>query len=216
VHVNTLAAMVARHYPYPHRFYCVTDDPHGIDPSITTIPLWDDFSTLRNPSNPNGPSCYRRLRIFSPEARQIFGERLVTLDLDTIIVGDVTPLWSRPEDIVLWGDTNRTTHYNGSMILLRTGTRTKVWTDFDPRTSPARTKAQRQFGSDQGWISYCLGRREAMWTLNDGVYSWRGHLLPRGGALPDNARIVMFHGKQKPWSDEARNKHGWIREHYRQ
>jgi hypothetical protein len=216
-HVNTLRRMVARHYAAPHRFICVTDDPAGLDPEVECVPLWNDYADVRNPcGHPRNPSCYRRLRAFHPEAAQWFGERFVTLDLDTVVVGDLAPLWERDEDFVIWGDTNPRTFYNASMYLLRAGTRPRVWTEFDPKISPRLALQARQFGSDQGWIGYCLGPREARWTAKDGVYSFRNEIKQRnGGRLPAGARIVFFHGQWDPWDPAILRSYSWVKEAYR-
>ncbi len=212
--VNTLAAMVARHYSGEHRVLCITDDPAGIDSSIDTMALWDDLADVPNPSGPNrNPSCYRRLKLFAPEMRDLIGERIVCLDLDVVITGNLDPLWDRADDFICWGDTRRDNHYNGSMFLLRAGTRTAVWKGFDPLTSPATARAAGYFGSDQGWLSYKLGPGEHRWTKRDGVYSFRNHIDRDGGRLPRDARIVFFHGHVDPWDKDAQRL-GWVKEHY--
>lgn len=216
-HVNTLAAMVRRHYPHPHEFVCVTDQPRGLDPAIRVVPAWNDFAAIPNPLGAHQPSCYRRLRAFHPDAGAVLGARFVSLDLDTVIVGDLSPLWNRPEAFVAWGETNPNSHYNGSMWLLTAGARPNVWTDFDPATSPQLAAHAGKFGSDQGWLSYCLGPGEATWTTADGVYSYNVHIRVKHGLprpLPANARIVMFHGGTDPWTRGAR-KLPWVRRHYR-
>lgn len=209
--------MVDRHYRDPHEFVCVTDAPYGIDPDIRVVPAWNDFASLPSPHGGHNPSCYRRLRAFAPDIAPVLGERFVSIDLDTVIVGDVRPIWNRPEDFVAWGETNPRSHYNGSMWLLRAGARPQVWATFDPETSPAMTRAAGTFGSDQGWLSYCLGRGEPTWTTKDGVYSYNVHLKRTDGRpaqLPPDARIVMFHGSVDPWSPEAQRL-DWVRAHYR-
>ncbi len=214
--VNTLKAMVRRHYLRPVRFLCVTDDPAGLDPDIEALPLWNDYATLPSPHGGKNPSCYRRLRAFSPEIAAIYGPRFVSIDLDCVITGDLRPLWDRPEDFVSWGDTNPQpgSHYNGSMLLMTAGARRQVWDRFDPKLSPQQAKRAGCWGSDQGWISYCLGPGEAKWTKADGVYSYRNDLRDRQ-VLPENARVVFFHGRVDPWSDAARNI-PWVRQHWRQ
>lgn len=211
--VNTLQRMVARNFVVPHRFICVTDDPEGLAPGIEVIPLWNDWADVENPSGPINPSCYRRLRMFHPNAEKWFGRRFVSLDLDVVITGDMRPLWDRPEPFVIWGDTNPTTPYNGSMMLMTAGARSKVWLDFDPVESPKRSVAMGYFGSDQAWIGACLGTNETKWTRRDGVYSYRNEIGPRG-VLPDGARIVVFHGHIDPWGPQAQNLE-WVKAHYR-
>ena len=211
--VNVLRRMVARHYARPHRFICVTNDAEGLDPEVIVIPDREDFKDVPSPHGGRNPSCYRRLRLFSREAGEDFGPRFVSLDLDCVIVRDMTPVWDRPEDFVIWGDTNPKTLYNGSMILLRAGARPKVWEKFDPSSSPKLAHSSGNFGSDQAWISYCLGKGEAKWTRADGVYSYRNEIQRRGGVLPPDARIVMFHGIHDPWSPEAQRL-PWVRQHW--
>jgi hypothetical protein len=212
--VNVLRRMVARHYPRPHRFICVTDDPAGLDSGIEIIPLWNDFAQIPSPHGKKNPSCYRRLRAFAPEIGDLFGPRFVSLDLDCVITGDLQPLWDRSEPIVMWGDTNPRTHYNGSMMLMSAGARPQVWTTFDPQSSPDQSRRAGCFGSDQGWISYCLGPGEAKWSRHDGVYSFRNDLkLSNPDRLPSNARIVIFHGNEDPWGIHAQSLE-WVKQHW--
>lgn len=212
-HVNTLQRMVARHYQAPHRFLCVTDDAAGLSEAVEPIPLWNDFADLPSPHGGHNPSCYRRLRAFSVEIAGVFGPRFVSVDLDTVIVGDVRPLWDRREDFVIWGETDKRSWYNGSMWLMTAGARKQVWEQFDPKTSPQKAYRAGRFGSDQGWISHVLGPGEATWTRKDGVYSYRVHIAPKGGHLPPNAKMVMFHGKEDPWGYVAQQ-HSWVAKHY--
>lgn len=212
--VNVLRRMVARNFEVPHRFICVTDDPKGIDPEVEIIPLWDTFSDLENPSGPQNPSCFRRLRMFAPDAANLFGPRFVSLDLDVVITADMRPLWMRQEDFVIWGDTNPTSPYNGSMMLLTAGKRPQVWTEFHPTESPKRATSLGFFGSDQAWIGACLGPDETKWTRKDGVYSYRNEIGIHRHDLPANTRIVIFHGQHDPWTHFPQQQ-GWVRSHYR-
>lgn len=215
--VNVLARMVRRHYRGAHRFTVITDDPTGIDADVRVIPLWPDHADLLSPHGPLNPSCYRRLKLFSEEMRMLIGERIVCLDLDCVLTGDVGPLWNRPDDFVIWGDTNPTTPYNGSMLLMTAGSRRQVWEQFHPINSPVFAKRRGYFGSDQAWIGYCLGPNEKTWRVDDGVYSFRNHLVSghRTGALPRNAKIVIFHGKFDPWDANVQHNYPWIKDHYK-
>lgn len=213
-HVNTLRRMVERNYRKPHEFVCITDDWRNLDSGIRVIPLWKDLQDVQSLHGPYNPSCYRRLKAFSMEASEIIGERFVSMDLDVVITDDLSPLWDRTEDFVIWGDNSRTTPYNGSMWMLKAGSRTKVWTEFNPHKSPQLARSKGYHGSDQAWISYALPG-EARWTEDDGVISYRVHIRREGGMLPKGTRIVFFNGHVDPWDPHARNTCPWIDMFYR-
>ena len=226
-HVNTMRRMVARHYPDPHRFICVTDDEQGLDEGIEVVPLWNDHAEIPNPSFIGGPSCYRRLKVFSREIGAVLGERFVCLDLDMLITGDLRPLLNRSEDFIAWKNPNPLWPYNGSMFMLTAGARPQVWESFDPVTSPAISHAAKCKGSDQGWMSYVLGKGEATWDGADGVWSYQDEIVgrravirgrfinPGVGMLPKNAKVIAFHGHVDPWSRAAMVLTPWVKEHYR-
>lgn len=187
---------------------CVTDEPAGIAPGIEVLPDFGDWTDVPSPHGRAAPSCYRRLRAFHPEAGQWFGERFVCLDLDCVVVGDLEPLWGRPDEFVIWQDPLYPRQFCGSMWLLQAGSRPRVWQEFNPRQSP-RVAAERGYrGSDQAWISYLLAG-SPKWTRADGVLSYRADV--KGRPLPAGTRIVMFHGPAKPW--QLSNVE-WIAQHY--
>jgi hypothetical protein len=219
-HVHTLYAMVARHYPQPFEKVCVTDDPAGLDPDIRIVPLWPDYRGLPSPHGRGNPGCYERLKAFDPATAAQFGARFVSLDLDTVIVGDLTPLWDRPDPFVVWHLRmgHRTNGhkgiYNGSMWLMDAGARPDVWTRFKGRRSALEAYRAGQHGSDQGWMQYVLGADVPHWDQADGVYSYKYDLLAHHhGHLPANARVVFFHGKPDPWDRELEPT-AWVREAY--
>lgn len=220
-HVNVFANMARRHYHKPVEVVCVTDDAEGITNCDRIIPLWNDFAALRSPHDGNGPvkrpACYRRLKMFAADAGQWLGERILSLDLDTVIVGPLDKLLDRREDFVAWGDTNPLTYYNGGMILFTAGARPQLWDDFraDPDGCILKAKQARHHGSDQAWISYCLGPKEAKFTRMDGVYSYRNHIRVRPmHSLPSDARLVSFHGNFDPWAAEPQRIQ-WVRDNWR-
>lgn len=215
LHVNVLARMVRRHMPaIPYEIVCITDDARDIVECDRVLPLWPDHGALESPHGPRNPSCYRRLRMFARDAGDWLGERILSIDLDCVVTGDLTPIVSRTDPIVLWGDTNPTTHYNGGLILFTAGAHPELWEEFDPVESPRFASSRGQHGSDQAWISARLGPGKPMFTTADGIYSYRVHLRPQGAALPAGARVVMFHGQVDPWSEEAQRL-DWVRAHWR-
>lgn len=202
--VNSWAAMIAEHYAGPARFVAVTDDATGLDGGIDAVPLWDDCGALGNPHGPNYPSCFRRLRLFGHDAADLIGaDRFVVMDLDCVATGDLAPLFERPDDFTIWRDPGHPRQpYNGGLWMLKAGTRRQVWQDFRGEASAADARAAGYVGSDQAWIAYSLGRDEAVWTRDEGVVSYKRDIVTRG--IPVRmTRLVMFHGRLKPWDDGA-------------
>jgi hypothetical protein len=213
--VLTLRNMIGRHYKKPHRFVCITDDTTGLE-GVDTIPLWPDHADIKNPHGKRNPSCYRRLKLFAPEAAAWFGDgTVVVMDLDTVIVGDITPLFEEDVDFKIWGESDfpQTQWMNGSLWMLKIGSKPHVWTRFDPKTSPKEAARAGARGSDQGWMSYVLGKNEKTWGREDGVFSFRKHIQPIG-RVPVEARMVMFHGHVDPWTT-GMDRYPFVREHYR-
>jgi hypothetical protein len=213
--VNITRRMVARHYPKPHRFICVTDDPKGLDEGIEYVPLWNDHAEIPNPSWVGGPSCYRRLKVFSSWFKEIAGERFICLDLDMVFTADLTPIFDRTEDFLIWQTGNPNIPFCASMFMMTAGVHSRVWDDFDGRTSPRLALTSGMKGSDQAWIAYCLGKKIPGWGLSDGVYSYRDHVMKsHQSKLPRDARVVIFHGRPDPWEYSALQASPWIREFY--
>lgn len=217
--VNRFASMVKRHYHKPYELVCITDDARGIDPDVRIVDIAGVEGGLGKIPSPHGgvnPSCYRRLPMYSDRAREFIGERFVSVDLDVVIVADVTPVWDRPEeDFMIWGETLRRTPYNGSMQMMKAGARRQVYDDFDPETSPREARRAGLDGSDQAWISYKLGPLEKRWTMADGVYSFRLHVKTNAGRIPKGARIIFFEGQLDPWMNTTRKMCPWITDHWR-
>lgn len=218
-HANVWNASLRRNYKGELRTICITDDPEGVD--FETFPLWQDCSTLSNPSGAHLPSCYRRLRIFDPLATSEMdieeGSKVVSCDLDVVYVRDVTPMFRYDEDFRGWrgvGAYNPVV-YNGTLFMFRAGRMQRLWREFDPSSSPLVANKARYFGSDQGWISYMLAGKAPGWGPQDGIYSYTSDMNGSRGHLPHAARIVSFNGKRKPWEDQVRRMSPWIEKHWR-
>lgn len=206
-HVNALASMVSTHSP-GIRVVCLTDTPEGIE--CETHPL---------PPDPKVPlnrkfNCYRRLWLYSAEAAEAFPGSILSIDLDCLILRDIRPLFSGHEFRIL---KSPRFHFNGSLQLHRTGTRTHFWNALDRHavlTMYAQTRRRRLVGSDQRWLSWIspeeatfweedgVGYRDLKGASGDPVYDARlAHLL-------DEFRIIFFPGSldSKPWSDAMKER----------
>lgn len=204
-HVAIWAAMVERHLHVPHRIACVTDFD-GLPSHIERIDPPRDFEHVRIPTwGDDKPQCLRRLAMYAPNAGEIFGVRFVCMDLDCVISDDITPMITDDEFRIAKG-TAPGRPYNGSMQMLTAGKRAKVYQDFTPEKAE---KAGRQFiGSDQAWISYCLGPDERTWDEGDGLCWFRRPPAPK-------PRIMFFPGDVKPWAVAELGTNEFINEHYR-
>ena len=213
--VNVWARMVSRNLTIPHKISCVTNMPEGIEDWIEIIPLTKDFDRVESSrwrEKDSKPQCYRRIDMFRPDAGEIYGERFVSMDLDCIVTGNLDPLFSRGDDFVVMRGTAGTRPYNGGMILMDAGARPYVYTNFTPELVEKATSVY--VGSDQAWISFCLGWLEKTWDEEDGVYYFGNRVSSeiRKQGPPDDMRLLFFPGMPKPW--ELSKKHSWIRDNY--
>lgn len=208
VHVNIWASMVRRNLTIPHRLACVTRMPEGIDADIEIITPPGDFENVRIGTwGEHLPQCLRRLSMFRPDAADIFGERFVSMDLDCLPCGNLDDLFEEDVDFRMCRGTSQSRPYNGSLLMMRAGSRPQVFTQFTPEG--AAVAGRRFVGSDQAWISHCLGFGERVWDKGDGVLFW-----PRAQHAPEHERrLIFFAGKTKPWDLVGRDP--WIAEHYR-
>lgn len=202
-HVNTLQSMLSRHLHVPHELICITDMPDGVN--CRTIELWGDLADLGG--------CYRRLKMFSKDMRDLIGERFAWIDLDCVITSDVTPIFTRTEPFIInrYGPGKFVGQkYNGSLVIMDAGAKSEVWTDFDPLVSPEMMRrannARQLIGSDQAWISHSI-QDACVIGQEDGIYNAR--LV--NYKLPEDCRIVFFSGMRDPTTAD----YGWIKEHYR-
>lgn len=214
--VNLSHAMTGRLYSRPHRFICVTDDASGLNPGIEVVPMWSDFAELKNPTWPDGPNCYPRLKLWSDWFANIAGERYACLDLDIVFTRELRSIFDRAGDLLMWRTNNPRIPFCASMMVITAGAHRRIWDDFDPIESPKLTTAAGLKGSDQAWIRYCMGDRVEGWGQSEGIYGYQERpLKDRPDVLPTNARAVIFTGKPDPWERSAQRKSPWIRRLYR-
>lgn len=201
-----------------HELVCVTDDPGGIDPRVRIVPLPERHATT--------PRCRRRMRIFDRAFAEALGPRILSIDLDVVIVGDLTPIVARREPLVGW----RVRHagvYSGSFLLMDAGVLDGLWRAFDrdPVGFPARVQAT-SVPSDQAMLNWWIGRQYpqpiASWSERDGFVTYYGagyerleHLGvgPTRPTLPPGARIVVLGSADKAVMDDGR--YPWVVDHWR-
>lgn len=156
-YVAKLRAGVARHLREPHEFVCLRE------------------STKRG--------WWAKVDLFEPGR---FNGRVLYLDLDTVIVGDLSQLIAHKGLLYLvdWGW--KTPTYGSGVMVWDAGEHPEIFTRYNPETTPA------SFRGDQDWLTYLGGWRALPSALN---HSYRYHARK---AIPPGAVTVSFHGRPKP------------------
>jgi hypothetical protein len=201
--VERAARMIRGSMTDPHEIVVITDQPaHEFSSELRVVPMWKDLSHMGR--------CWRRLKAFDPSMRELFGPRFCWIDLDMVVLGDITPLFQRKEDIVFWKPGTTRTPYNGSMVMMTAGARGDVWKKFSAQRAKVAINQMGYPGTDQAWWSCYLGPNEASWTPErDGVCAYWQNCRP---SPPTNARIVYFPGSLKDNGSYVRNHSPWVKQ----
>lgn len=177
-HVERLAAQVEKHNP-GLEFACLSDVavPGWIKARHDWPGWWCKMEAFRLP----GPILY--------------------MDLDTSVVGDLTPLLDVPERFTVLRDFNYPAREMGSGVMAWRGDTSGLYLLFaeDPARHMAENQTARWWG-DQGFIERNTASRAYWQDVAPGaVVSWKKHC---GHGIPAGARVVAFHGKPRPWEVE--------------
>ncbi|EAR51608.1 Predicted glycosyltransferase [Oceanicola granulosus HTCC2516] len=235
-YVNRLYSGVRRHMGRPVRFLCMTEDAAGLHPEVEVLelprePFHDEMSQALAVANRQG--AMRKVSLFKPGLIPQHTGQVLGFDLDVVITGDLAPLWEMaPGRVAMradWVEARRgrpTGH--GSVFRYEPDRHRFLYEDLarDPAGEVATAR-----GSEQRYTSTkAQARDQFAYIADDLVVSFKHDCLglpPRNwvatARLPDNARVVCFHGHPK--MDEAvAGWHGsllrytrpvpWLREHW--
>lgn len=222
-HINILYAMLKRSVKVPFELVCITDNAVGLHKDIRIVKLWNDYMEKGG--------CFVRLKVFSDKIQELLKcDRFLSIDIDTVIVGDMTPFVTACNDFIIYGNIWRKFVYCGSLFGLNCGCRQQVWDKFNPDDHQFNGRGTYSGGTDQKHINNMLYPGEAMWTEKDGIYNFstdimryknqiimkhRENKIKGGdGFLPDNARVVFFNGKYDPSHKELQKEYPWILKHW--
>ena len=185
-YVNTLFDMVRRNLVagYPGRFVCLTDDPTGLDAGIETIRLPGNIETW-----------WGKLYMFK---RGLFndGERVIFMDLDTLIIGDLGPLVAYDGQFATLRDFYFPQQVGPAIIAWEAGAfAASIWEEWDAQGRP------RDPGGDLWWINNLDQGRfpKTIDILQDNLpgyfCSFKADCHPYP---PKGTAVVCFHGQPKP------------------
>lgn len=187
-----LRDQVARHVKVPHRFVCFSDaEIEGVE----VIPLTDDL-----------PGWWSKIELFKRDLGRVF-----YLDLDTVIVGDITPMVLHGHKFsVLRNLSSKTAGRIGSGVMAWSGDQTHIYTEFmrDSQRHMAECVVSEKWG-DQGFIQSVQRSTGRGWKFLQDLFpaqivSYKFD-LQRRDPEPQNT-IVCFHGEPKPWETN----HKWV------
>lgn len=162
------------------------------------------------------PGCFVRLQMFSAKWQSengiAPGERVVQIDIDSILTGKLDPLFDRPEPfVILQGANHQPCRFNGCLSMLRAGSHPEIWECFS--LEAAQKIPYHTFPDDQGWLWHHLPDAAGWQTgSSSGCYVYQKPGWITGEKLPIGARYVTFAGKRRP---DLIAQLDWVKEHWR-
>lgn len=178
-HVARLEGQVAAHLKEPHRFVALSD----VKVVCERLKLIHDW-----------PGWWAKIELFRPG---LFTGRVLYLDLDVTVVGDLTGLAHFPAPFAASLDFIPMpgiplSKFNSSVMSWDAGVADHVYA----RLTPERMNMPR---GDQDWL--CENIDAAHFQIGDCV-SYKRDVRPRG-SVPHSAKVVVWHGRPKFWEVEA-------------
>lgn len=184
-YVNILFDMVNRNLTVggDRRFICFTDDPTGIDATIQVRALPGDLE-----------GWWNKLYLFK-EGVFDEGDKVIYLDLDTVITGDMDKIIAYEGNFAILQDFYRPEGLQSSVMLWKAQKNTFIWDNWDAAGRPKTP------GGDQLWIESC---RPFPTDILQEIFpmafvSYKVHCRTR---LPKNVSVVVFHGEPRPHEAE--------------
>jgi len=210
-YVNVLYRAVKRHLPGPFRFVCLTDDTTGFDAGIESFPIPD--IGLNEGHYKIG--AWPKLSVFQENLYGLSG-RALFIDLDTVILGDLTDFFEVPGPFVAldwtpWRYTDGIARTMSSVFAFDLG---KLGWLVD-KIKAERDAMVHKYGLEQAYLDGELSEK-AFWP-QEWVVSYKFHLRPPllidrfvGPKQPKPpVRLIIFHGNPRPISLIRQTKGNW-------
>ena len=222
-YVNRLYAMVRRHLRGEFRFVCLTDRADGVRSEVQCLPIPPLDLPAGIPER-----GWTKLTTFAADLHGLRGTALF-LDLDVVIVDDITPFFEQPGEFLIIHDWKRPWRITGNSSVYRfeLGAHADVLEHFRTHVEAVRASVR----NEQAYLSEQLHQQgklaywPAAWCA-----SWKYHCVPgfplnywRAPRIPAGARILIFHGVMNPPDALAGRSNGnwrralpapWIAEHW--
>lgn len=127
-----------------------------------------------------------------------FNGPVVYLDLDTIIVGDVTELFTYPHEFTMGTDWNKKRPAPNSTFMAWDGRQDLSYLDTPLDATTLKRYSRGGRWGDQAYI-YEKVKLPVTWVEQiapDALVSYKFHVRDKG--VPPSAKIVAFHGSPRP------------------
>ncbi|MGV1795315.1 hypothetical protein [Rhizobium sp. A37_96] len=127
------------------------------------------------------------------------------MDLDTSVVGDLGDI-AAINQLALMRDIYRPEGLQSSIMYLPEAARRQIWAEWIDR--PQHWMDIYQKGGDQAFLERFWLNNAGRWQdlLSGQIVSWKSHVRQAlyddesgNGSIPSEARVVIFHGKPRPW-----------------
>ena len=181
---NILKKSVERNLSVHHRFIVICDNTNGLSPDIETIKMnmKEDLFAM-----------WTKMTIFRPKPFGITG-RILLLDADTVITGNLDDLVDLEGDLYLYPDWWHSA-YAFAVTMMDEGCRPILWETF---LNNVKGNIMR-FGRDEFFIKKLCPNEK--FFPKPWVRSYKAHsstYKERKGELPMGCKFLCFHGKPDP------------------
>jgi hypothetical protein len=194
-YVRDLYHAVQRNLSAPAQFVCFSDDAY---PAVLGGWVWH-----RPLPVPGLKGFMNKLALFKPGVFEE-GERVLYLDLDSVITGSLDDIASYAGEFAMLEDLMFPQLRASGVMAWRGGFGARIWESYVAAGFPERVYFQGfNFGGDGAWISQRAGRID---VLQDIYPNQIASYKVSGGVLAPQTRIVAFHGVPRPHEVTS----GWV------
>lgn len=202
--MNRMMNMIPKHSTFHHKFVCFTDRKDLIkkDPCYKQLPV--------NVARWKG----RLPKFYIHSTDSGLKGRILFLDLDTVIVGNIDHL-AKYDGYFCGVSAHRLhkpiksarNHVAGGLLSFEAGATKYLWDEVD--SNVAKYSSGRFKGNERFILHHLLSDYDYWQALYPGhVVSYKFHCK---GGIPEGARVIQFHGKPRPHDV----KDSWISEYWK-
>jgi hypothetical protein len=217
-YVNTLYNMVKRNLTIPFEFVCFTEDPQGLDPAVTVMPI-------QPRTDMHG--WWYKVMFFDPQLP--LRGNVLFMDLDVVVFRNIDHLFTfQPDKFCIIRDFNRSIRrdwkrMNSSIFRLRAGAYPHVYDEF---MRAPKSHVHRLHG-DQDWIYEQMRKEDFLFWPDEWIQSYKWEMRDRRDLVKMNGKrnfkhkatpkvldetvIAVFHGE--PYPNEVLD--NWVVDNWR-